>query len=144
MRSWLAIWEAGVVIELPPWVLLLYLLSLLSHFNIDINGEPCQPDSPPQPQGSLGALPDIKFVATDSLECPTPKNSWPVKEGDEYGRGSLVYFNQATMYQTSETGHATIQEATQAGGSGVVDYGLSAQEAFTKYAKYIPAKLCTG
>ena len=126
------------MIELLPWVLLLYPSSLLYHFNIDIDGEPCQPDSPPQPQGSLSALLDIKFVATDGLECLTPKNSQPVEEGDEYGRGSLVYFNQATMYQTSETSHATIQEATQAGGSGTVDYSLSAQEAFTKYAKYIP------
>ncbi|KAF8219842.1 hypothetical protein L208DRAFT_1337394, partial [Tricholoma matsutake] len=38
MRSWLVIWEAGVVIELPPWVLLLYPSSLLYHFNIDIHG----------------------------------------------------------------------------------------------------------
>ena len=39
MRSWLVIWEAGVVIELPPWVLLLYPSSLLYHFNIDVNGQ---------------------------------------------------------------------------------------------------------
>jgi hypothetical protein len=39
MRSWLVIWEAGVVIELPPWVLLLYPSSLLYHFNIDIDGK---------------------------------------------------------------------------------------------------------
>ena len=39
-RSWLVIWEASVVIELPPWTLLLYPSSLLYHFNIDIDGEP--------------------------------------------------------------------------------------------------------
>jgi hypothetical protein len=44
------------------------------------------------------------------------------------------------MYQTSETGHATVGEATEAGDSGKVDYGTSAQEAFTKYAKYIRIK----
>lgn len=38
-RTWLVIWEAGVVIELPPWVLVLYPSSLLFHFNIDIDGE---------------------------------------------------------------------------------------------------------
>ncbi|KAF8227942.1 hypothetical protein L208DRAFT_1294107, partial [Tricholoma matsutake] len=38
MGSWLVILESGVVIELPPWVLLLYPSSLLYHFNIDIHG----------------------------------------------------------------------------------------------------------
>jgi hypothetical protein len=77
---------------------------------------------------------------TDGRQRPTPKNSRPIKLGDEHGRGSLVYFNQATMYQTSETGYPTIGEAIEAGDSGKVDYGASAQEAFTEYAKYIPIK----
>jgi len=38
-RSWLVIWEAGVIIELPPWVLVLYPSSLFLHFNIDVHGE---------------------------------------------------------------------------------------------------------
>jgi hypothetical protein len=38
-RSWIVIWELGVVVELPPWVLLAYPSSLLYHFNIDINGK---------------------------------------------------------------------------------------------------------
>jgi hypothetical protein len=37
-KSWLVIWEAGVVLELPPWVVLLYPSSLFYHFNIDISG----------------------------------------------------------------------------------------------------------
>jgi hypothetical protein len=44
------------------------------------------------------------------------------------------------MYQTSETGYPTVREVVEAGDSGKVDYGASAQEAFTKYAKYIPIK----
>ncbi|KAF8225685.1 hypothetical protein L208DRAFT_1055584, partial [Tricholoma matsutake] len=116
MRSWLVIWEAGVVIELPPWVLLLYPSSLLYHFNIDIHA--------------------IQFLATDGLQRPTPANSRPITAGDECSRGSLVYFNQATMYQTSETGYATIGEAVEAGDLGKVDYRMSAQAVFTKYAKY--------
>ncbi|KAF8237641.1 hypothetical protein L208DRAFT_1245828, partial [Tricholoma matsutake] len=120
MRSWLVIWEAGVVIELPPWVLLLYPSSLLYHFNIDIHA--------------------IQFLATDGLQRPTPANSRPITAGDECGRGSLVYFNQATMYQTSETGYATIGEAVEAGDLGKVDYGMSTQAAFTKHAKYFPVK----
>ena len=38
MRSWLVIWEAGVMIELPPCVLLLYPSSLPYHFSIDVDG----------------------------------------------------------------------------------------------------------
>jgi hypothetical protein len=44
------------------------------------------------------------------------------------------------MYQTSETGHATVGEAIEAGDSGKVDYGMSAQEAFTKHVKYVQIK----
>lgn len=108
------------MIELPPWVLLLYPSSLLYHFNIDIS--------------------DIQFVAADGRQRPTPENSRPLQEGDECGWGSLVFFNQATMYQSSETNCSTMQEAVKAGGSGVADYGESAQEAFTKHAKYVPVQ----
>lgn len=38
-RSWLVLWEAGVVVELPPWVLVAYPSSLFFHFNIDIQGK---------------------------------------------------------------------------------------------------------
>ena len=52
----------------------------------------------------------------------------------------LVFSNQATMYQSSETGHATVGEAIAAGDSGKSDYGANAQLAFTHYAKYSPIK----
>ncbi|KAI0055054.1 hypothetical protein BV25DRAFT_1816172, partial [Artomyces pyxidatus] len=38
-RSWLVIWEAGIILELPPWVLVIYPSSLFFHFNIDITGK---------------------------------------------------------------------------------------------------------
>jgi hypothetical protein len=38
-RSWLVLWEAGVVIELPPWVVAVFPSSLFYHFNIDITGK---------------------------------------------------------------------------------------------------------
>jgi hypothetical protein len=85
---------------------------------------------------------DIRFVMTDGCKCPSPQNSRPIKEGDEFGRGSLVYFNQATIYQSSEMGHATVGEAVKVGDSGRVDYGRSAQEAFTKHASYAAAMQC--
>jgi hypothetical protein len=38
-RSWLVLWEAGVIIELPPWVVAIFPSSLFHHFNYDIAGE---------------------------------------------------------------------------------------------------------
>ena len=76
----------------------------------------------------------------DGLQRPTRENSRPIKAGDEQGRGSLVYFNQATMYQTSETGYATVGEAVESGHSGKSDYGANAQVAFTSFARYSPLK----
>lgn len=38
-RSWLVLWEAGIVIELPPWVVAIFPSSLFYHFNIDITGK---------------------------------------------------------------------------------------------------------
>ncbi|KAJ2912687.1 hypothetical protein MD484_g7727, partial [Candolleomyces efflorescens] len=37
-RSWFVIFEAGVIIELPPWVAFFYPSSLFIHFNCDISG----------------------------------------------------------------------------------------------------------
>jgi hypothetical protein len=133
-RSWLVIWQAGVVIELPPWTLLLYPSSLLYHFNIDIDGMSSEllfkvRYSP--------AVSDIKFVNTIGDEYPTPANSRPMQEGDEEGRGSLVYFNQATMYQSSETGYHLLRSAVEAGHSGKTDFSTDAQQAFTKYSTFI-------
>jgi hypothetical protein len=42
------------------------------------------------------------------------------------------------MYQSSETGHATLGDAIKAGHSGQIDYGKSAQEAFEKYVTRCP------
>jgi hypothetical protein len=38
-KTWLVLWEAGVIIELPPWVAAIYPSSLLYHFHVDISGE---------------------------------------------------------------------------------------------------------
>jgi len=65
---------------------------------------------------------DFKFITTDGDERPTPENSIPLGPGDHKGRGSLVYFNQATMYQLSETNSATIGDAILAGHSGKPNY----------------------
>lgn len=36
-KSWLVLLEAVIVIELPPWVVLLYPSSLPHHFNVDVD-----------------------------------------------------------------------------------------------------------
>lgn len=76
-------------------------------------------------------------MTTDGAH-PTPDNSTPIHPGDEQGRGSLVYFNEASMHQSSETGYATLGDAKLAGLSGVTDYGRDAQAAFQKYGTYLP------
>ncbi|KAI0040930.1 hypothetical protein FA95DRAFT_804673 [Auriscalpium vulgare] len=117
-QSWLVIWEAGIIIELPPWVLLIYPSSLFYHFNVDIS--------------------DIKFVTTENGEQPTLDNSRPIEDGDEEGRGSLVWFNMSSMFQASETGFSTLKEAKAAGHSGKADAQGTAKQAFAKQAKFFP------
>jgi hypothetical protein len=38
-RSWLVIWEAGIVIEMPAGVFVMYPSSLFYHLNIDMCGK---------------------------------------------------------------------------------------------------------
>ncbi|KAF8158608.1 hypothetical protein BJ912DRAFT_805466, partial [Pholiota molesta] len=113
-RSWLVLWEAGVVVELPPWTMVAYPSSLLYHFNIDIT--------------------DFKFVTTEGQERPLPENSTPIEEGDDEGRGSLVYFNQASMYRCSEEDADIDAEGavgeTDSREVGKAKYSSSIQEAF--------------
>ncbi|KAH9840804.1 uncharacterized protein C8Q71DRAFT_741322 [Rhodofomes roseus] len=107
-RSWLVVWEAGIVVEMPPWTPVMYPSSLFLHFNIDVH--------------------DIEFVVTDG-DWPTKHNSRPI-DGDDCGRGSMVWFNMATMIQTSETGHATLKKAAKAGVKITSDYDAEVERAF--------------
>ncbi|KAF9000561.1 hypothetical protein BDZ89DRAFT_1121642 [Hymenopellis radicata] len=114
-KAWLVIWEANVCLELPPGVFLLYSSSLFFHFNVDVDA--------------------IKIVTTKNGEKPTPENSKPldqqplerpenVSEEDwaaGNGRGSVVWFNQASMFQTAETGYDTLTLAREAGHTGNCD-----------------------
>lgn len=49
---------------------------------------------------------------------PTPKNSQ--KLNGEGGRGSAVWFNQATMFQTAELGYNTVAEAEESVQKGII------------------------
>ncbi|KAL0565591.1 hypothetical protein V5O48_016432 [Marasmius crinis-equi] len=110
---WLVVWEAGVAFELPPGVFLLYPSSLFLHFNIDVA--------------------NLDFVVTKDGKIPTRSNSEPLCScsedlnpechGEDWrkakGRGSMVWFNQASMFQMSEldeeTGHSSVKAAKAAG-----------------------------
>ncbi|KAJ7688131.1 hypothetical protein B0H17DRAFT_1135786 [Mycena rosella] len=111
-RTWIVIWEAGVAVQLPPWVLAMYPSALFYHFNIDVD--------------------EIKFVTVDGDERPTPQNSQPIRDGDGEGRGSFVFFNQSTMRHGPATGFNTLEDAEANGVSCVIDYGESIQDAFTR------------
>jgi hypothetical protein len=56
---------------------------------------------------------DVEFVRTHNGQLPTKDNSTALDGAD--GRGSCVWFNQASMFQSSELGYGTIQEAAAAG-----------------------------
>jgi hypothetical protein len=131
-KSWLVLWEAGVVIELPPWVVFLYPSSLLYHFNVDVEGKPPKLEA----KNLLNLFPstDFKFVLTDG-ERPTPENCRPLGGSGDEGRGSLVYFNQATMYHGPETSYNTLSAlaARKAGHSGIVSSAEKASSAFTEH-----------
>ncbi|KAF8955740.1 hypothetical protein BDZ97DRAFT_1764553 [Flammula alnicola] len=69
-------------------------------------------------KNDIGVCALVIYLIPDG-EKPTPEKSRPLGgEGDE-GRGSLVYFNQATMYHGPETSYDTLQEARKAGLTGV-------------------------
>ncbi|KLO07599.1 hypothetical protein SCHPADRAFT_1001543 [Schizopora paradoxa] len=111
-RSWLVVWELGVVLELPPGVLVLYPSSLLFHWNMDVA--------------------DIKFVRTVGDRPPTKETSLPLNEEGKKGRGSIVLFNQATMFQSSETGFDTLKLAAAAGFSTQSNYDEMAEMQFNR------------
>jgi len=61
---------------------------------------------------------------------PTHDGQATLLSGDDEGHGSVVFFNQASMYMTSETGFPTLNAARAAGETGKVSFPASAQEAF--------------
>ncbi|KAL0064995.1 hypothetical protein AAF712_007986 [Marasmius tenuissimus] len=112
-KCWIVIWEAGVALELPMGVFVLYPSSLFLHFNVDLS--------------------NLNFVVTDG-ERPTKGNSRPLEclcrnsqadHGEDWekahGRGSMVWFNQASMFQTTELGYNTIAQASAAGAQTTCD-----------------------
>ncbi|KAJ7033305.1 hypothetical protein C8F04DRAFT_909894, partial [Mycena alexandri] len=113
IRTWLVLWEADMVAELPPWTLTGYPSSLFYHFNVDVHR--------------------LQVVWTSkNTERPTPENSHPVVAGDDTGRGSMVFFNQSTMRVGPVTGHDTLKLAASVGDPTTIDPHASLQEAFDR------------
>jgi hypothetical protein len=81
---------------------------------------------------------DLKIVVTDG-DAPTPDNSEQLHARQDLGRGSFVFFNQASMFQGPETGFDTLSEARKNGHSANSDFGTNAKEAFSGAVKYFAA-----
>ncbi len=80
---------------------------------------------------------DFQFVTTDG-DLPSLDNSTPIEPGDEEGRASIVFFNQASMYRCSALDGSSVAEAKSKGIDTTTNYGQDVQEAFQKLAHYYP------
>ncbi|KAK0185101.1 hypothetical protein F5146DRAFT_1005725 [Armillaria mellea] len=96
--------EGMLIIEVPPGMFLLYPSSLFYHFNVNMK--------------------DLEIVTTENGDIPTRTNSHPLynqwDEGEE--RGSMVWFNQATMFQSSELRIETMKQAHKDGMDVELDF----------------------
>ncbi|KAA1479835.1 hypothetical protein DENSPDRAFT_887108 [Dentipellis sp. KUC8613] len=93
-RAWLVLWEAGIIIQIPPGVFVAYPSSLFFHFNFD----------------------RFVIVTTPDGKLPTRETAEPLDGRD--GRRSSVWFNQASLIQTAELGYPTVGAAKKAGLAG--------------------------
>lgn len=88
---------------------------------------------------------DIKLVTAPEGETPTRENSKEIgtdgKEGKEEGRGSLVFFNQASMFQSAETDSLTINSAVKGKKKATFDFGPKLYDALDKYGTHFHANL---
>ena len=74
----------------------------------------------------------LRIVTTKDRVEPTPDNSDDITNRSSHGRGSLVFFNQASMFQSSETNSRNLAEAKAKGHTGVADYSNIVLNSFTK------------
>ncbi|KAF7333522.1 hypothetical protein MVEN_02368400 [Mycena venus] len=112
-RSWIVIWELGMRAQLVPWTLASYPSALFLHFNVDVH--------------------QLRFVHTaEDVELPTPENSTPIVSGDDTGRGSMVFFNQATMRHGPVFGVSTRKMAA-AGQNDTPAFGSDVSTAFQMF-----------
>ena len=112
-------WEAGLIIQIPPGVFIAYPSALFYHFNIDLAGR-CALTLSLVHADAVAT--DLEVVSTVGPDLPTPANSTKLANGAP-GRGSCVWFNQASMWQTAELGENTIKQAKAKGMNTTCDNG---------------------
>lgn len=105
------VWETGLKIQLPPGVFFAYPSSLFYHFNHNLKGKPASSLSK---TSKCSLLLDAEVVCTNG-EVPTKDNCRPLSWKDDHFRGSCVWFNQATMFQSAEVGVDTLKHAKELG-----------------------------
>lgn len=82
---------------------------------------------------------DIEFRRTlDGIPPVHPSTSLHLNDGDASGRGSIVFFNEATTYQTAELRHRTKKEALNAGVNVKRDLGTDVNAAFHSSVRFFP------
>jgi hypothetical protein len=128
-------WEAGIIVELPPGIFFYYLSSIFFHCNIYHKGKLLL-------YGSLNhtlinLITDFDIVTTIDRSLPTQENSTPLPVNEkawsrEETQESIVWFNQASMFQTSELNISTIAEAKKVG----IDTDLDIQEMMMKKCSF--------
>ncbi|KAI0072119.1 hypothetical protein K474DRAFT_452056 [Panus rudis PR-1116 ss-1] len=84
---WLVLWEAGLIIEVPPGVAILYPSALFLHFNIDIR--------------HLDRI-QLGFTTGPGLPTKETLKSLSCENSEEGGRASMVWFTQATILQSAD------------------------------------------
>ena len=121
-QIWLVFWEAGIIFQVPVGVLIIFPSALLLHFNINMKGTP---SSFTHFMASLEALSSaLRLVATKGGDVPRPDNCVPIGHGNtlDRGRGSMVWFTQATMLSSAELPGVTITQVKE------MEHGLQQQE----------------
>lgn len=106
-RIWLVFYEARLIMQVPAGVFVLYPSALFLHFNVHIEGE------------SLGRYIFLFLMVADVLvytkdgSPPTRENAIPLRESntENGGRGSMVWFTQASMLVSAELPTDSIKQA---------------------------------
>lgn len=130
-RCWLALWELGIVVELPVGCFIFFPSALFHHWNIDSRGDlafPCSNDK----TWLIQVLECPCLFTTENNERFGQDNVTPLSEHPDY-RFSLVWFNQASMFQTAEQGTPTTDPTKASGPPPPDDFTQRAPEIFPNY-----------
>jgi hypothetical protein len=138
---WLVNFEAGIIIQLPTAVFLLYPSALITHFNVDKNRmcfllhQDKWADKVRLSEFYSNEHP-LKFVTTKNRDVPTPLNSEPLCT-IKSGRGCLVFFNPASFFYPLTTGYVTLDEAEAAGVARGLDFQEHAKTLFNQVSQQL-------